>query len=60
MVSQSIDIYIDGADEVDSNLNLIKGGGGAHTNEKKLAKQSKEFFCIVDDKKLELDWESFR
>ena len=48
----SIDIYIDGADEVDSNLNLIKGGGGAHTNEKKLAKQSKEFICIVDDKKL--------
>ena len=27
-----IDIYVDGADEVDKNLNLIKGGGGAHTN----------------------------
>ena len=32
-----IDIYVDGADEVDENLNLIKGGGGAHTNEKRLA-----------------------
>ena len=48
----SIDIYIDGADEVDKDLNLIKGGGGAHTNEKKLAKQANEFICIIDDQKL--------
>tara|TARA_B000000475_G_scaffold1517_1_gene1307 strand:+ start:603 stop:1262 length:660 start_codon:yes stop_codon:yes gene_type:complete len=47
-----IDIYIDGADEVDKDLNLIKGGGGAHTNEKKLAKQANEFICIIDDQKL--------
>ena len=47
-----LDVYIDGADEVDDNLNLIKGGGGAHTNEKKLAKQAQRFICIVDDEKL--------
>ena len=46
-----IDIYVDGADEVDKNLNLIKGGGGAHTNEKRLAKISKQFICIVDESK---------
>ena len=34
------------------DLNLIKGGGGAHTNEKKLAKQANEFICIIDDQKL--------
>ena len=28
----AIDVYVDGADEVDKNFNLIKGGGGAHTN----------------------------
>ena len=50
--NNSIDIYIDGADEVDKDLNLIKGGGGAHTNEKKLAKQANEFICIIDDQKL--------
>ena len=49
--NNSIDIYIDGADEVDKDLNLIKGGGGAHTNEKKLAKQANEFICIIDDQK---------
>lgn len=50
--NNSIDIYVDGADEVDKDLNLIKGGGGAHTNEKKLAKQANEFICIIDDQKL--------
>tara|TARA_A100001015_G_scaffold29555_1_gene32834 strand:+ start:4293 stop:4952 length:660 start_codon:yes stop_codon:yes gene_type:complete len=50
--NNTIDIYVDGADEVDKDLNLIKGGGGAHTNEKKLAKQAKEFICIIDDQKL--------
>ena len=29
-IPQCIDIYVDGADEIDTNLNLIKGGGGAH------------------------------
>ena len=48
----SIDIYIDGADKVDSNRNLIKGGGGALLREKILAFNSKQFVVIVDDTKL--------
>ena len=48
----AIDIYVDGADEVDRNLNLIKGGGGAHTNEKRLAKIANQFICIVDESKI--------
>ena len=47
-----IDIYVDGADEVDKNFNLIKGGGGAHTNEKRLAKIADHFICIVDESKI--------
>jgi len=47
-----IDVYIDGADEVDKNFNLIKGGGGAHTNEKRLAKIADHFICIVDESKI--------
>jgi ribose 5-phosphate isomerase A len=42
-----IDYYIDGADEVDSNLCMIKGGGGALTSEKILASISKNFLCIA-------------
>ena len=49
---KSIDVYIDGADEVDKDLNLIKGGGGAHTREKMLADASKYFICIVDETKM--------
>jgi len=45
-------VYIDGADEVDSSHNLIKGGGGAHTREKIVASASNEFVCIVDNSKL--------
>ena len=48
----NLDFYVDGADEVDENLNLIKGGGGAHTNEKKLAKIAESFICIVDESKI--------
>jgi ribose 5-phosphate isomerase A len=48
----TIDIYIDGADEVDKDLNLIKGGGGALLREKMLAFNSKEFLVIVDSSKL--------
>src|SRR5687768_6933476 len=40
---ENIDLYIDGADEVDRELNLIKGGGGALLREKILAYHSKEF-----------------
>lgn len=47
-----IDIYIDGADEVDADLNLIKGGGGALLREKILAYNSRQFIVIVDDSKL--------
>ena len=47
-----IDFYIDGADEVDKNNNLIKGGGAAHTREKIVAAAAKDFICIVDKSKL--------
>ena len=45
-------VYVDGADEVDTSHNLIKGGGGAHTREKIVASASNEFVCIVDKSKL--------
>lgn len=41
-------VYIDGADEIDPELNLIKGGGGALTREKVLAELSERFICIAD------------
>ncbi len=47
-----IDIYIDGADESNKHLQLIKGGGGALTREKVLAAAARRFVCIVDDSKL--------
>ncbi len=47
-----VQIYIDGADEVDEQNNLIKGGGGAHTREKIVASAANEFVCIVDQSKL--------
>lgn len=46
-----IEFYIDGADEFDPNLNLVKGGGGALTREKIVAAVSKQFICIVDSTK---------
>lgn len=46
-----LDLYIDGADEVDGELNLIKGGGGALTREKIVAAASKQFVCMVDASK---------
>ena len=46
------DLYIDGADESNKRLQLIKGGGGALTREKVLAAAAKRFICIVDDTKL--------
>ena len=45
-------IYVDGADEVDPELRLIKGGGGAHAREKVLASAAERFVCIVDETKL--------
>lgn len=49
---KSIDITIDGADEVDNEGNLIKGGGGALLREKILAYHSKVFIVIIDESKL--------
>jgi ribose 5-phosphate isomerase A len=48
----SLDVYIDGADEANKRLQLIKGGGGALTREKVLAGAARRFVCIVDDSKL--------
>jgi ribose 5-phosphate isomerase A len=47
-----IDVYIDGADECNKHLHLIKGGGGALSREKVLAAAARRFVCIVDDSKL--------
>ena len=44
-------LYIDGADEVNSQLQLIKGGGGALTREKIIAGASEHFICIADESK---------
>lgn len=49
---ESIDLTIDGADEVDRDYNLIKGGGGALLREKIIAYNSKTFLVIVDEHKL--------
>ena len=46
-----IDITIDGADEIDKNLNLIKGGGGALTREKIVASCSKKLIIVIDESK---------
>ncbi len=46
-----LDLYIDGADEIDDNLQMIKGGGGAHTWEKILACAARRFIAIVDGSK---------
>lgn len=48
----SIDVAIDGADEVDSNGNLIKGGGGSLLREKIVAFASDSFYVMVDESKL--------
>lgn len=48
----SLDIALDGADEVDPRLNLIKGRGGAHTREKIVAAQASRFVVLVDDSKM--------
>ena len=47
-----IDVYIDGADESNKHLQLVKGGGGALSREKVLAAAARRFVCIVDDSKL--------
>jgi ribose 5-phosphate isomerase A len=47
-----LDLAVDGADEVDPDLNLIKGGGAAHAREKVIAGMAKQFVVIVDESKL--------
>jgi len=46
-----LSVYIDGADEADPQLNLIKGGGGALTREKIVLAVAQQFVCIADDSK---------
>lgn len=48
----TLSIYVDGADEADAHLRLIKGGGGALTREKIVAAASRKFVCISDESKL--------
>src|SRR6202011_1753035 len=48
----SIDLAVDGADEVDQSLNLIKGRGGALFREKVVAAGSKRFVVVVDESKI--------
>ncbi|CAA9440175.1 MAG: Ribose 5-phosphate isomerase A [uncultured Ramlibacter sp.] len=45
-------VYIDGADEIDRQGHMIKGGGAALTREKIVAAQSRRFVCIADESKL--------
>jgi ribose 5-phosphate isomerase A len=47
----TLDVYIDGADEISPHKHLIKGGGAALTREKIIAAASKKFVCIADGSK---------
>ena len=47
-----VDITIDGADEIDPDFNLIKGGGGAHLREKIVAQATERLVIVVDESKL--------
>ena len=47
----TMDLYVDGADEANPHLHLIKGGGGALTREKIIAAASRKFVCIIDQTK---------
>ena len=47
-----LDLAIDGADQIDQKLNLIKGGGGALTREKIVASAAKQFVVVADETKL--------
>lgn len=48
----TLSLYVDGADEANRHLQLIKGGGGALTREKIIAAASRNFVCIADESKL--------
>ncbi|KDM92648.1 ribose-5-phosphate isomerase RpiA [Photobacterium galatheae] len=47
----ALDIYVDGADEINAEFDMIKGGGAALTREKIVAAIAKKFICIVDNTK---------
>lgn len=47
----TLDIYVDGADEITQHKHMIKGGGAALTREKIVAAVAKQFICIIDDTK---------
>jgi ribose 5-phosphate isomerase A len=47
-----LEVYVDGADESNHQLQLVKGGGGALTREKIIAGASRKFVCIADESKL--------
>lgn len=49
---ESLSVYIDGADEIDHQGHMVKGGGAALTREKIVAAQSQQFVCIADESKL--------
>jgi ribose 5-phosphate isomerase A len=49
---EELSVYIDGADEVDHQGFMVKGGGAALTREKIIAAQSRKFVCIADESKL--------
>ncbi len=49
---ETLSVYIDGADEIDHQGHMIKGGGAALTREKIVAAQAKKFICIADESKL--------
>ncbi|QTM69172.1 ribose-5-phosphate isomerase RpiA [Buchnera aphidicola (Hormaphis cornu)] len=48
----SISVYVDGADEITRDMQMIKGGGGALTGEKIIAEIADKFICIIDESKL--------
>jgi len=49
---QTMPVYVDGADEINEHLHMLKGGGGALTREKIVASVAKKFVCIADESKL--------
>lgn len=48
----SLDVYVDGADEINYQMQMIKGGGAALTREKIVSALAKQFVCIVDESKV--------
>ena len=50
--ASELDLYVDGADEIDENRQTLKGGGGALAREKVLACCARKFVCVVDSSKL--------